>query len=412
MPASADHEFGVHDFGNRPQSVENQGVGAIGKVDLDKHLWAYGPGRSQMKNPLFTHWYLGGLDLPNRIVMAPMTRARAGDDGVPGELTATYYAQRASAALIFTESNNVSAQATTSINTMGLYSDAQTVGWRKVVEAVHAAGGRIIAQLGHAGRVSHPDLLGGALPVAPSAIRPEGEVVTAKGRVPMETPRALTIEEIPGIVAQYVKAATNAKAAGFDGIQIHGGNGYLLDSFLKDGSNKRTDRYGGSIQNRARLPLEIAEAVMTIWSPERLGFRLTPWFSLWSTSDSDPVRTFSYLAQQLDSLGVGFIELTEAPSGPMARPEGAPHITPLVRRHYKGTLIANGGFDASSATALLAQDGADLVSFGVPFIANPDLPRRFFESAPLNAPDRSTFYGGDHRGYTDYPHLPSVAQAA
>lgn len=365
-----------------------------------------------MNNSLFTPWRLGGLDLPNRVVMAPMTRSRAGDDGAPGELTATYYAQRASAGLIFTEANNISVQATSGINTMGLYSDAQTVGWRKVVDAVHAAGGRIIAQLGHAGRVSHRDLLGGALPVAPSAIRPEGEVVTANGRVPMETPRALAIEEIPGIVAQYVNAAANAKAAGFDGIQIHSGNGYLLDSFLKDGSNKRTDRYGGSVQNRARLPLEVVEAVTTIWSPERIGFRLTPWFSLWSVSDSDPVQTFSYLAQQLSEADVGYIELTEAPAGPMARPEGAPHITPVVRKHFKGTLIANGGFDAASATALLAQNGADLVSFGLPFIANPDLPRRFLENAPLNTPDRSTFYGGDHRGYTDYPHLASPAQAA
>ena len=365
-----------------------------------------------MKNALFTPWRLGGLGLPNRVAMAPMTRARAGDGGVPDELTATYYAQRASAGLMFTEANNVSAQATTSINTMGLYSEAQTAGWRNVVDAVHAVGGRIIAQLGHAGRVSHRDLLGGALPVAPSAIRPEGEVVTANGHRPMETPRALAIEEIPGIVAQYVNAAANARAAGFDGLQIHSGNGYLLDSFLKDGSNTRTDRYGGSVENRARLTLEVVEAVTAIWSPERVGLRLTPWFALWSMSDSDPVRTFSYLAQRLDDLGVGYIELTEAPSGPMARPEGAPRITPVVRTHYKGTLIANGGFDAASAAALLAQNGADLVSFGTPFIANPDLPRRYRENAPLNEPDRSTFYGGDHRGYTDYPYLGSVAQAA
>lgn len=344
--------------------------------------------------------------------MAPMTRARADDEGAPGELTATYYAQRASAALILTEANNVSSQATTSIRTMGLYSDTQVAGWRSVVQAVHSAGGRIFAQLGHAGRISHPDLLGGELPVAPSALRPDGEVMTAKGRVPMETPRALATGEIPGIVAQFVSAAANAKAAGFDGIQIHSGNGYLLDSFLKDGSNQRADRYGGSVENRARLVLEITDAVMAMWSPARVGFRLTPWFSLWSVSDSDPLRTFSYLAQEVDRRGAGFIELTEAPSGPMARPEGAPRITSAVRKLYRGTLIANGGFDAPAAADLLQQGGADLVSFGMPFIANPDLPRRFLESAPLSAPDRSTFYGGDHRGYTDYPTLPAAAQAA
>lgn len=365
-----------------------------------------------MNTSLFSPWRFGGLELPNRMVMAPMTRSRAGGDGVPNELTATYYAQRASAGLIFTEANNISVQGTSGINTMGLYSQAQTAGWRDVVNAVHAAGGRIVAQLGHAGRVSHRDLIGGEQPVAPSALRPEGEVVTAKGRVPMETPRALAIEELPGIVAQYVTAAANAKAAGFDGIQVHGGNGYLLDSFLKDGPNKRTDRYGGSIQNRARLALEVVEAVTAIWSPERVGLRLTPWFSLWSVSDSDPVQTFSYFARQLSEAGVGFIELTEAPAGPMARPEGAPRITPVVREHYKGTLIANGGFDAASAATLLAQGGADLVSFGLPFVANPDLPRRFLENAALNTPNRDTFYGGDHRGYTDYPPLASHAQVA
>lgn len=366
----------------------------------------------RMISPLFQPGRLGGLDLPNRIIMAPMTRSRADNFGVPGELTAIYYAQRASAGLIFTEANNISVQASSGINTMGLHSKAQTAGWRNVVDAVHAAGGRIIAQLGHAGRVSHRDLLGGQLPVAPSAIRPEGEVFTTNGRVPMETPRALATEELPGIVAQYVTAAANAKAAGFDGIQIHGGNGYLLDSFLKDGPNERTDRYGGNIRNRARLPLEVVEAVTTIWSPERVGFRLTPWFSLWSVSDSDPVDTFSYFARQLSEAGVGYIELTEAPAGPMARPEGAPHMTRVVREHFKGTLIANGGFNASSASDLLARKGADLVSFGAPFIANPDLPRRFLENAPLSEPDRSTFYGGDHRGYTDYPSLPIAAQAA
>ena len=365
-----------------------------------------------MNTPLFTPWNLDGLELPNRVVMAPMTRARADKDGAPNQLTATYYAQRASAGLMFTEANNVGAQATTSINTMGLYSEAQTAGWRGVVEAVHAAGGRIIAQLGHAGRVSHRDLLGGALPVAPSAIRPEGEVVTLNGHMPMETPRALAIDEIPGIIAQYENAAANARAAGFDGVQVHSGNGYLLDSFLKDGSNKRADRYGGSVENRARLTLEVVEAVSAIWSPDRVGLRLTPWFALWSMSDSDPAGTFSYLARRLDDLGVGFVELTEAPSGPMARPRGGPRITPLVRELYKGTLIANGGHDAASATALLAQNGADLVSFGMPFIANPDLPRRYRENAPLNEPDRSTFYGGDRHGYTDYPYLGAVAQAA
>jgi N-ethylmaleimide reductase len=224
-------------------------------------------------------------------------------------------------------------------------------------------------------------------------------------------PRELAIREIPEIVQQYVHAATNAKSAGFDGVQIHGGNGYLLDSFLKDGTNRRTDRYGGSIENRARLALEVGEAVKAVWAPERIGYRLTPWFSLWSTSESDPVGTFTHLARRLGELGIGFIELTEAPSGPMARPEGAPRITPLVRAAFNGTLIANGGYEASSAAAILRDGGADLVSFGAPFLANPDLPERLQQAAALNRPDPSTFYTGGARGYTDYPTL-SEPQAA
>jgi N-ethylmaleimide reductase len=358
-----------------------------------------------MNAALFTPHQLADLTLRNRLVMAPMTRSRASEDGVPLPVVATYYAQRATAALILTESNNVSPMAIGSIDTTGLYSVAQTDGWRDVVDAVHAAGGLIFAQLGHSGRISHPDLLGGRLPIAPSAIKPEGAIMTRTGRLPMETPRALATSEIPEVVEQYVHAATNAKAAGFDGVQIHGGNGYLLDSFLKDGTNRRTDKYGGSIENRARLILEVGEAVKSVWAPERIGYRLTPWFSLWSTSESDPVGTFTHLARRLSELDIGFIELTEAPSGPMARPEGAPKITPFVRDAFEGTLIVNGGYEAASAEAILRSGGADLVSFGAPFLANPDLPERIRRGTALNRVDPTTFYTGHARGYTDYPTL-------
>jgi N-ethylmaleimide reductase len=286
-----------------------------------------------------------------------------------------------------------------------MHSAAQVAGWKTITDAVHQAGGRIFAQLWHVGRVSHPDFHGGELPVAPSALPVEGEAFTNSGKVKIATPRALAVSELPGIVEQFRTAARNAKAAGFDGVELHGANGYLLDQFLRDGSNRRTDAYGGSIQNRARLPLEITEAILDVWDGERVGYKLSPHFAGYSMSDSNPAATFSYLAQELNILGVGYLHVGEAIAGPMAAPAGTPRVTPLLRDRFSGALIANGGYDARTANAAIARGDADLIAFGVPFLANPDLPARYFRNAPLNAPDYATFYAGEEKGYTDYPAL-------
>jgi N-ethylmaleimide reductase len=347
---------------------------------------------------------LGEIELRNRFVMSPMTRSRAVEGDVPSPLAASYYAQRATAGLIVTEATQVSPQGVGYIRTPGMHSDEQIAGWKKVTEAVHGAGGRIFAQLWHVGRVSHPDFHGGALPVAPSAVAAEGEVFTTRGRSPLVTPRALEAHELPGIVAQFERAAENAKAAGFDGVELHGANGYLLDQFLRDGANRRTDSYGGSIRNRARLPLEVTEAVLGVWGPERVGYKVSPNGTVYSMSDSDPVGTFSYLAANLSSLGLGYLHVTEAITGPSA-PPAVTRVTPVLRAKFAGTLIVNGGYDDSSGNAAIAQGNADLVAFGVPFLANPDLPQRYARHARLNAPDQATFYAGEEKGYIDYPAL-------
>jgi N-ethylmaleimide reductase len=354
---------------------------------------------------LFSSHRLGDLELDNRMVLSPMTRSRAIEGNVPNPIAATYYAQRASAGLLITEASQVSPQGVGYIRTPGMHSPAQVAGWKKITDAVHQAGGTIFAQLWHVGRMSHPDFHNGALPVAPSALEVEGEAFTHNGKVQIVKPRALELHELPDIVGQFQTAAENAKAAGFDGVELHGANGYLLDQFLRDGSNRRTDAYGGSIQNRARFPLEVTEAVIDVWGAQRVGYKLAPHFAMFSMSDSNPVETFSYLAGQLNRLGVGYLHIGEAIAGPMAAPAGTVRVTPILRDIFSGSVIVNGGYDARSGNAAIARGEADLVAFGVPFLANPDLPARYWKNAPLNSPDQSTFYSGEEKGYIDYPVL-------
>jgi N-ethylmaleimide reductase len=356
-------------------------------------------------NGLFSPYRLGALELANRLVMSPMTRSRAVDGNVPHPLAPTYYAQRASAGLIVTEATQVSPQGVGYIRTPGMHSAEQVAGWKRIVEAVHRAGGKIFAQLWHVGRVSHPDFHGGTLPVAPSALPVDGEAFTTRGRTKLVTPRALETDELPGIVAQFGAAAQNAKAAGFDGVELHGANGYLLDQFLRDGSNRRSDAYGGSIENRARFPLEVADAVTSVWGPQCVGYKLSPYFSGYSMSDSNPVETFTFIAGELGKRGLLYLHVTEPVAGPAALPAATTRVTPILRKTFDGALIVNGGYDAQSGHAAIARGEADLVAFGVPFLANPDLPARYRSNAALNAADQATFYAGEEKGYTDYPPL-------
>jgi N-ethylmaleimide reductase len=354
---------------------------------------------------LLSPYRLGALELKNRMVMAPMTRSRAVEGNVPNPLAVSYYAQRATAGLQVTEATQVSQQGVGYIRTPGIHSSAQVAGWRPVTDAVHRAGGKIFAQLWHVGRISHPDFHDGALPVAPSAIAADGEVFTTKGRTKMVAPRALDAQELPGIVAQFKQGAENAKAAGFDGVELHGANGYLLDQFLRDGANHRTDAYGGAIRNRARFPLEVTEAVVAVWGAQRVGYRVSPNSGFNSMSDSDPIATFSYFADELNRLGLVYLHAVEAVAGPAAPRPGTALAAPMLRQRFKGTLILNGGYDAQSAEAAIARGDTDLIAFGVPFLANPDLPVRYAQQTPLNTPDPATFYAGEANGYTDYPAL-------
>ncbi len=348
---------------------------------------------------VFLPYELGDLALANRLVMAPMTRSRAVDGNVPNPMAATYYLQRASAGLIVTEATQVSPQGVGYVRTPGIHSAEQVAGWKKVTDAVHGAGGKIFLQLWHVGRISHPDFHGGALPVAPSAIAAQGTVFTAQGPKPMVTPRALALSELPGIVAQFRAGAENAQNAGFDGVELHGANGYLLDQFTRDGTNKRTDAYGGSIENRSRLPLEVVDAVVGVWGPARVGYRISPNSAFNAMSDADPVRTFSHLAEALNRRGIAYLHVVD----PAA--DGAKRMSPALRRIFDGTYIVNGGFDLATANAAIARGEADLVAFGAPFLANPDLPERFKRGAPLNPADQATFYAGEAKGYIDYPRL-------
>ena len=355
---------------------------------------------------LFSPVRLGPYELRNRIVMAPLTRSRAGQGQVPQSLNVTYYQQRASAGLIISEATQVCPEGVGYPNTPGIHSAEQVQGWRAITDAVHQRGGRMFLQLWHVGRISHPSLQpGGVLPVAPSAIRPEGDAFTYEGLKPFVTPRALETTELQGIVDQYRRGAQHALDAGFDGVEIHSANGYLLDQFLRDGSNRRTDAYGGSIEHRARLLLEVVEAVTQVWDVQRVGVRLSPINPFNSMYDSDPDQTFGYVAERLGTLKLAYLHVLEVDQSGVTTGQAVNFRR--LRDLFGGTYIANGGFTYERATAYLARGDADLVAFGQLFLANPDLPERFAKRAPLNQPQPETFYGGDEKGYTDYPYLVS-----
>jgi N-ethylmaleimide reductase len=370
-----------------------------------------------MAASLFDPYALGPHTLKNRLVMAPLTRSRAGQPGnVPTRLNAHYYAQRASAGLIISEATQVSQQGQGYAWTPGIHTAEQVAGWCLVTDAVHAAGGLIFNQLWHVGRVSHPALQpDGQLPVAPSAIAVSGMAFVtdengAPALLPHVAPRALAIEEMPYIVKQYVHGAKNALAAGFDGVEVHAANGYLLDQFLQTATNHRTDAYGGSIENRARLLLEVVEAVCEVWGSDRVGVRLSPLGSFNDMADADPEALFGYVAERLNGFGLAYLHLVDSThvAGNTTRDAPEPRadaLVRLIRERYQGTLIVCGGYERARAEAALSEGRADLVAFGRPFIANPDLPERLRENAPLNTPDPDTFYGGGAKGYVDYPTL-------
>lgn len=352
---------------------------------------------------IFTPITIGPYDLPNRVFMAPMTRNRA-PDTVPNALMRTYYAQRAEAGLIITEGTQISLQGSGYPATPGIHTDAQVAGWQAITEAVHARGGHIFCQLWHCGRVSHPDYHDGQPPVAPSAIRPEGQAVTYEGMKDFVTPRALDVEEIPGIVADYAHAADCARRAGFDGVELHAANGYLIDQFLRDGSNQRTDAYGGPVENRARFLLEVVEAISGVLGADRVGVRLSPLNPFNDMRDSNPQATFSYAVDALNRFGLAYLHITEM--GRETPGAAGPEFDlGLLRGIWQGVYITNGGYDKARANAAIASGAADAVAFGTLFLANPDLVTRFRRDAPLNEPDPATFYGGDEHGYTDYPSL-------
>ncbi|MGH6778816.1 MAG: alkene reductase [Bradyrhizobium sp.] len=361
---------------------------------------------------LFEPFKLGPMTLPNRLVMAPLTRNRAIPPGmVPSPLAVEYYGQRASAGLLITEASQVSQQGQGYQDTPGIYSMEQVAGWRKVTNRVHEHGGRIFIQLWHVGRISHTSLQpGGGAPVAPSAIRAKGKTFVNGTFTEISEPRALEPGEIPGIIENFRRAAANANEAGFDGVEIHGANGYLLDQFAKDGANKRTDAYGGSIENRARVMLEVARAVSAETGSERTGIRISPVTPANDISDSSPQPLFDHIVGELDALKLVYIHVIEgATGGPR---DIAPFDYDSLRKRFKGAYVANNGYDFELATKVLAEGRADLIAFGKPFISNPDLVERLKRGAPLNAWDKATFYGGGAKGYTDYPALGAAAEAA
>jgi N-ethylmaleimide reductase len=351
---------------------------------------------------LFDPIKIGALELPNRIVMAPLTRARAvGEGRVPNALMAEYYVQRASAGLILSEATAVTPQGVGYADTPGIWSDAQVAGWKLVTDAVHKAGGRIVLQLWHVGRISDPVFLDGDLPVAPSAIAPQGHVSLVRPTRAYTTPRALETSELAGVVAAYRKGAENAKKAGFDGVEVHGANGYLLDQFLQDSTNQRTDSYGGSIENRARLMLEVTDACIAVWGADRVGMHLAPRRDSHDMGDSDPAATFGYVARELGKRGIAFICAREA--------LGEDSLGPLLKKEFGGVYIANEKMTAETAEQLLTSGAADAVAFGKWFISNPDLPQRLKNGAPLNPARAELFYAPTAEGYTDYPTLDAAA---
>lgn len=346
---------------------------------------------------LFDPLTLGDWSLPNRVIMAPLTRCRAGRGRVPTPLIAEYYSQRASAGLILSEATSVSADGVGYPNTPGIWSQEQVEGWKAVTSAVHQHGGRILLQLWHVGRVSDPIYLNGALPVAPSAIAPAGHVSLVRPEKPFVVPRALEREEIPQIVAAYRQGAENALAAGFDGVEIHGANGYLLDQFLQDKTNLRTDDYGGTLENRARLMLEVTDAVIGVWGPGRVGMHLAPRGDAHDMGDSDPASTFGYVAKELGRRKIAFLCAREG--------LGSDRLGPALQKAFGGAYIANESFTLETAEQVVRDGEADAVAFGKLFIANPDLPRRLQERTSLNDPNPATFYAAGSEGYTDYPAL-------
>ena len=355
-------------------------------------------------SPLFEPLQAGALLLPNRVVMAPLTRCRAGTERVPTPLMAEYYAQRAGAGLIFSEATSISPQGVGYLGTPGIWSDAQTEGWRRVTDAVHAAGGRILLQLWHVGRVSDPSLLDENTPVAPSAIPPSGNVRQLRPLRPHVAPRALETEEIPGIVEDFRRGAERAKAAGFDGVEVHGANGYLIDQFLQDSTNHRTDRYGGSVENRARFLLDIVDAVTPVWGADRIGVHLRPRGDEHDMGDSDPKAIFGHVAGELRRRSLAFLFIRES--------EGHDSLLGEIKRIFGGPIIANEQMTAADADRLVRSGVADAVAFGRDYIATPDLAQRLAIGAVLNMPDPDTFYGEGSQGYTDYPAMDRVTAPA
>lgn len=355
---------------------------------------------------LFSPARFGAIELANRVVMSSLTRNRAGAGNVPTPLMAEYYRQRASAGLILTEATPICPEGHGYPRTPGIHTSEQIAGWKLVTGAVHGAGGRIALQLWHVGRISHPDLQpGGALPVAPSAIRPAGQVFTGRGMKDFVTPRALELSEIPALVARYAEAARNAMEAGFDGVEIHAGNGYLLDQFLRSSTNQRTDAYGGSKENRARLLLEVMDAVCGAIGNDRVGVRLSPVTPVNDISDDRPQETFDYVVAQLNPLNLAFLDVLQGTGG-APKEQWIPFDYDRLRALYSGNLIRNNGYDFETAQQAVMSGAADAIAFGRLLLANPDLVERFRRGAPLNAPDYETLYSGEEKGYTDYPFLP------
>ena len=352
---------------------------------------------------LFSPAQLGSIALKNRMVMAPLTRNRAGEGGVPQDLNVTYYEQRASAGLIVTEATPISAMGHGYPALPGIYTDAQIAGWKKVTDAVHAIGGKIVIQLWHVGRISHPSLLNGELPVAPSAIKPAGKAFTYKGLVDYVEPRALDASELPAIVQDYVHATQSALKAGFDGVEIHAANGYLLDQFLRDGSNTRTDNYGGSFENRARLLLEVTKAVVETAGADKVGVRISPVNPFNDMKDSNPQALFNYVTEKLNQFNLAYLHAVEG--GIHGGGEADAFDFDQMRKLYKGAYMANLSYDKARGNAAIASGHADVIAYGVPFIANPDLVERYKADATLNEADSKSFYGGTAKGYTDYPFL-------
>jgi N-ethylmaleimide reductase len=361
-------------------------------------------------NPLFKPYHLGDLKLSSSIVMAPLTRSRANAAGVHSDLAATYYRQRAGAGLIITEATAVSKQGSGYVNIPGIWNDEQVKGWQPITQAVHEAGGKIFMQIFHTGRIGHSSLYG-EQPVAPTTKAPKGQVMAADfSMVDYEAPRMLRTDEIPGLIQQFVNGAANARKAGFDGIEIHSANGYILDQFLRGGVNERTDQYGGSVENRARLLKEIVEGAVKIWGPGRVGVRFSPLNPFNSMSDPNPMETFTYAAEMLSAFPLAYIHVIEANTSDKSNIQPGDYaVTKSIRTVFDGTIIVNGGLTKESGEELIELGIADLVCYGAPFISNPDLVERFKNNLPLTAPDSSTFYTPGPKGYTDYPAAKAAA---